>query len=188
MRARGSGSNPQSRFDRIRQSPVDGPDLDCDPDPLPDPRTRLLPDHSRSIVARNLSPDVGFAASVNPYRGCEHGCVYCYARPTHEYLGLSAGLDFETRILVKHEAPELLRRTLASARWKPTVVALSGVTDPYQPAECRLRLTRRCLAVLAEFRNPVAVVTKSIRTANRVVTAGARGSTSRTDVRGMRAW
>jgi DNA repair photolyase len=97
---------------------------------------------------------------VNPYRGCEHACCYCFARPTHEYLGFSAGLDFETRILVKERAPELLRQRLSAKSWKPQVVALSGVTDPYQPAERRLELTRRCLAVLAEFRNPVWIVTK----------------------------
>jgi DNA repair photolyase len=104
---------------------------------------------------------VGFTWSINPYRGCEHGCIYCYARPTHEYLGFSAGLDFETKILVKHDAPELLRRTLAAPRWQPQVLAMSGVTDPYQPIERRLHLTRRCLEVLAEFRNPVVIVTKS---------------------------
>src|SRR5690606_10962151 len=107
------------------------------------------------------SPDVGFEASVNPYRGCEHGCVYCYARPTHEYLGFSPGLDFETRILVKEDAPALLRRTLAAPGWRPRVVALSGVTDCYQPVERRLGITRRCLEVLLDFRNPVTVVTKS---------------------------
>jgi DNA repair photolyase len=168
MKARGTSSNPDGRFERIRHVALD-PELDtaqppgdaADAEPPPDPRTRLLADHSRSVIARNDSPDVGFEASINPYRGCEHGCIYCYARPTHEYLGMSAGLDFETRILVKHDAPELLRRALASSRWKPTVLALSGVTDSYQPAERKLRLTRRCLAVLAEFRNPVAVVTKS---------------------------
>ena len=93
--------------------------------------------------------------SLNPYRGCEHGCIYCYARPTHEYLGFSAGLDFETRILVKHDAPELLRRELMAPGWKPRVLGCSGVTDPYQPVERRLRLTRRCLEVLAEFRQAV---------------------------------
>jgi DNA repair photolyase len=166
-RARGSQSNPQGRFERIRYLSLEreadpaGAGPESEEDPAPDPRTRLVPDQSRGVIAHNSSPDVGFEASLNPYRGCEHGCVYCYARPTHEYLGLSAGLDFETRILVKRDAPELLRRALASRRWKPTVLALSGVTDPYQPAERRLRLTRRCLAVLCEFRNPVAVVTKS---------------------------
>ncbi|HUF75348.1 MAG TPA: PA0069 family radical SAM protein, partial [Longimicrobiales bacterium] len=104
---------------------------------------------------------VGFDVGINPYRGCSHGCVYCYARPTHEYLGFSAGLDFETRIMVKEEAPELLRQALASRSWKPQVIALSGNTDAYQPAERQLGLTRRCLEVLAEFRNPVGIVTKS---------------------------
>ena len=124
-------------------------------------RTQFLKDASRSIIAYNDSPDVGFNASVNPYRGCEHGCIYCYARPTHEYLGFSAGLDFETRVLVKEDAPELLRKELASPRWKPQVVAMSGVTDCYQPVERKLQLTRRCLEVFAEFRNPVAIVTKN---------------------------
>src|SRR5690606_10866933 len=96
-----------------------------------------------------------------PYRGCEHGCAYCYARPTHEYLGFSAGLDFETRILVKEDLPELLRKELLSPKWVPQSVSISGVTDPYQPVERRTRLTRRCLEVLAEFRNPVAIVTKN---------------------------
>ncbi len=104
---------------------------------------------------------MGFEASVNPYRGCEHGCIYCFARPTHEYLGLSAGLDFETKIQVKYDAPVLLRRELMKSGWVPRPIAMSGVTDPYQPAERRLRLTRRCLEVLAEFRNPVVVITKS---------------------------
>ena len=103
--------------------------------------------------------------SLNPYRGCEHGCIYCYARPTHEYLGLSAGLDFETRILVKHDVPEILRRELMAPGWKPRVLGFSGVTDPYQPVERRLGLSRQCLEVLAEFRQGVAIVTK-----NRLVT------------------
>ena len=129
------------------------------------PVTEFLPDRSRSLICKNDSPDVGFEVSLNPYRGCEHGCIYCYARPTHEYLGFSAGLDFETRILVKHDAPELLRRELMAPGWKPRVLGCSGVTDPYQPVERRLRLTRRCLEVLAEFRQAVAIVTK-----NRLVT------------------
>jgi DNA repair photolyase len=102
---------------------------------------------------------------VNPYRGCEHGCIYCYARPTHEYLGFSAGLDFESKIMVKKDAPELLRAELESPRWKPQVLVMSGVTDPYQPIERKLRITRGCLEVLAKFRNPVAIITK-----NRLVT------------------
>ncbi|MFQ5350500.1 MAG: PA0069 family radical SAM protein, partial [Thermoanaerobaculia bacterium] len=109
----------------------------------------------------NESPDVGFDASINPYRGCEHGCVYCYARPTHEYLGFSAGLDFETRIIVKQDAAELLERELAAPAWRPQVLGVSGVTDPYQPVERRLGITRACLEVLARCRNPVALVTKN---------------------------
>ncbi|MDX1647450.1 MAG: radical SAM protein, partial [Longimicrobiales bacterium] len=127
----------------------------------PPPRTVLLEDASRSILAHNDSPDVGFDVGVNPYRGCSHGCAYCYARPMHEYLGFSAGLDFETKIVVKRRAPELLREALDSPRWRPRVIALSGATDAYQPAERRLRITRRCLEVLTEYVNPVAIVTKS---------------------------
>jgi DNA repair photolyase len=124
-------------------------------------RTQTLPDPSRSAIVFNQSPDIPFDASLNPYRGCEHGCAYCYARPTHEYLGYSAGLDFETKILVKERAPDLLRKELAARRWKPQVVALSGVTDAYQPIERRLELTRRCLEVFVEFRNPITVITKN---------------------------
>jgi len=116
-------------------------------------------------MAKNDSPDVGFEVSLNPYRGCEHGCIYCYARPTHEYPGFSAGLDFETKIMVKYDAPELLRKALSSPRWRPRVLGLSGVTDAYQPLERKLKLTRRCLEVLAEYRQAVAIITK-----NRLVT------------------
>ncbi len=149
---RGSRDNPQNRFEPIAFVPDDAPEGAA---------TRFFRDTSRSIIAYNDSPDVGFDASVNPYRGCEHGCIYCYARPTHEYLGFSAGLDFESRILVKEDAPALLRKELSASRWKPQVVALCGVTDPYQPVERRLELTRGCLKVLAEFRNPAALVTKN---------------------------
>ncbi len=112
------------------------------------------------MLAFNDSPDVGFEVSVNPYRGCEVGCVYCYARTFHEYLGFSIGLDYESKILVKRDAPRRLREALAAPSWKPQVIALSGATDPYQPIESRLRITRACLEVLAEARNPVAIVTK----------------------------
>lgn len=160
--ARGATFQPKNRFAATHLEP--------DPDGLeeaeaPLPRTQFIPDHTETLITYNDSPDVGFSASLNPYRGCEHGCIYCYARPTHEYLGYSAGLDFESRILVKHRAPELLRRELAAPGWRPQVLSLSGVTDPYQPIERRLQLTRRCLAVLAECRNPVTLVTK-----NRLVT------------------
>ncbi|MFL5990544.1 MAG: PA0069 family radical SAM protein [Rubrobacteraceae bacterium] len=154
---RGASGNPKNRFERIEVEP----DFEGLDPKEPKPETVYLKDHSRSIIARNDSPDIGFDASINPYRGCSHGCSYCYARPTHEYLGLSAGLDFESKILVKERAPELLREELSSPRWQPTVLSVSGVTDPYQPVEKRLRITRRCLEVLAEFRNPVAIVTKN---------------------------
>ena len=165
IRGRGTDERPTGRFERLHYEPCEDAD-DVDPNipgeqRRPSPPTELYRDDSRSILAYNDSPDVGFEVSINPYRGCEHGCVYCYARPTHEYLGLSAGLDFETKIFVKEKAPEMLRRELASPRWKPCVIALSGVTDPYQPAERSLRLTRRCLETLHEFRNPVAIITKS---------------------------
>jgi DNA repair photolyase len=157
MRGRGAPANPPNRFEPLSYSR--DPDWTDPEDPALE--TQFFKDTSRSIIAYNDSPDVGFDASINPYRGCEHGCVYCYARPTHEYLGFSAGLDFESKILVKEDAPELLRRELSSARWKPQVLAISGVTDPYQPIERRLQLTRRCLEVLAEFRNPVVIITKN---------------------------
>jgi DNA repair photolyase len=155
---RGAASQSPNRFAAAHRER--DPDwADAAEEPLP--RTQFIPDHSATIITCNNSPDVGFEAGINPYRGCEHGCIYCYARPTHEFLGFSAGLDFESCILVKERAPELLRRELASPRWKPQVLALSGVTDPYQPVERKLRLTRRCLEVLAECRNPVQVITKN---------------------------
>jgi DNA repair photolyase len=157
IHGRGASANPPNRFELLRYEP----DPDEPPDAGPAPATQFFGDNSRSIIATNDSPDVGFDASINPYRGCEHGCTYCYARPYHEYLGLSSGLDFETKIFVKEDAPELLRRELASPRWQPRTVGISGVTDCYQPIERRLRLTRRCLEVFAEFRNPVTIVTKS---------------------------
>lgn len=156
IRGRGSAANPANRFDRYSTEP-DVEVLAGDPDPS----TVLLEDHSRTIIATNTSPDVGFDASVNPYRGCEHGCAYCYARPTHEYLGFSSGVDFESRILVKADAASLLRDALMNPRWAPKPLAFSGVTDAWQPAERRRRITRACLEVLAEFRNPVVAVTKS---------------------------
>ena len=147
--------DPPNRFETVH--------VEMDPrDPEDEsPRTEFLRDDTRTIVARNDSPDIHFGASLNPYRGCEHGCVYCYARPTHEYLGFSSGLDFERKILVKHRAPRLLKQALSSPSWKPQVIGISGVTDAYQPVERRLRLTRGCLAVLRDFRNPVRIVTKN---------------------------
>lgn len=154
LKGRGTERNPRNRFSEFECSR----DSDADAE---DSNTTLYRDSSRQIVAFNRSPDVGFGASVNPYRGCEHGCIYCYARPTHEYLGFSAGLDFETKIVVKENAAALLRATLAQPHWRPQVLALSGVTDAYQPLERRLKITRACLAVAAEFNNPVAIITKN---------------------------
>jgi DNA repair photolyase len=154
---RGAAENPANRFETIHLEP----DADWNPDDDPLPRTQFLKDHSKTAIAYNDSPDIGFGASVNPYRGCEHGCIYCYARPTHEYLGFSCGLDFESKIMVKENAPELLRAELSSPKWQPQVIVMSGVTDCYQPVERKLKLTRRCLEVLAEFRNPVAIITKN---------------------------
>ncbi|MEX2315794.1 MAG: PA0069 family radical SAM protein [Pirellulales bacterium] len=125
------------------------------------PPTEYLPDESQSIVAENDSPDIGFRYSVNPYRGCAHGCSYCYARPYHEFLGLSAGLDFETKVFVKYRAAELLRDFLAKRTWRPELIAFSGVTDCYQPAEREFKITRGCVAVAAECRQPIEIITKN---------------------------
>ncbi|MCS7168658.1 MAG: PA0069 family radical SAM protein [Gemmatales bacterium] len=157
MRGRGAAENPPNRFEPYVYEPL--PEVPAEDSP--GPRTQFFIDRSRSLITRNDSPDVGFTYSINPYRGCEHGCIYCFARPTHEYLGWSSGLDFETKILVKLNAPQLLREELSSPQWCRDVLAMSGVTDCYQPVERHLRLTRACLEVLAEFRQPVAVVTKN---------------------------
>ena len=158
VKGRGAPANPSGRFERLAfvQEPGDEPD-----DDRPALPTELFSDTSKSILAFNDSPDVPMDASVNPYRGCEHGCIYCYARPYHEYLGLSAGADFESKIFVKEDAAALLREALAAKSWTPQVIGLSGVTDPYQPVERKLRVTRACLEVLEECRNPVAVITKN---------------------------
>jgi DNA repair photolyase len=156
VKGRGTAENPPNRFEKVWST--------RDPDWTeedPAPKTEFLRDTSKSVISWNDSPDIGFNASVNPYRGCEHGCVYCFARPGHEYLGMSSGLDFETKILVKMDAPELLREQLGSPRWEPQVIFFSGNTDCYQPVERRLQITRKCMEVLAECRNPVTIVTKN---------------------------
>jgi len=155
---RGTRQNPENRYERIHIEPEL---LGEDDATLPKEPTQFYRDTSRTALAQNDSPDVGFRFSLNPYRGCEHGCIYCYARPTHEYLSFSAGLDFERRIMIKEDAPALLRQTFLSRRWQPQVVALSGNTDCYQPIERCLQLTRRCLEVFRDFRNPVSLITKS---------------------------
>jgi DNA repair photolyase len=164
IRGRGASWSPANRFEKLHVdvNDVDVAQIDQDDDgKQPRRETQFFRDDSKSIITRNNSPDVGFETSLNPYRGCEHGCIYCYARPTHEYLGFSAGLDFESKIMVKTDAPALLRAELESPRWKPQVLVMSGVTDPYQPIEKKLRITRGCLEVLAKFRNPVAIITKN---------------------------
>jgi DNA repair photolyase len=158
-KGRGSHLNPPNRFDKLHHEP--DPDVEPEADSPRTPLTVFLTDHARSIVTENDSPDIPFRYSLNPYRGCENGCPYCYARPTHEYLGYNAGLDFETRILVKEQAPELFRAFLCRDGWVPEPVILSGVTDPYQPAERQFRLTRGCLQVAAEARQPLSLITKN---------------------------
>jgi DNA repair photolyase len=157
---RGSATNPHNRFEKLTVELEPEALMDEDGEPIR-PRTQFLRDDTQSIITFNKSPDISFAAGLNPYRGCEHGCAYCFARPFHEYLGFSAGLDFETKIIVKENAPELLRAELSRKRWVPQTIAMSAISDCYQPVERRLELTRRCLAVLAEFRNPVGIITKN---------------------------
>src|SRR4029077_11516722 len=166
LRGRGASWSPANRFEQLHVDQTDVHFVDDDPERELSPEqprraTQYFRDGTKSIITRNSSPDVGFETSLNPYRGCEHGCIYCYARPTHEYLGFSAGLDFESKIMVKTNAPQLLRAELESPRWQPQTLVMSGVTDPYQPIEKKLRITRGCLEVLAKFRNPVAIITKN---------------------------
>ncbi|MEI7699888.1 MAG: radical SAM protein, partial [Planctomycetia bacterium] len=162
-KGRGAASNPASRFLHvIREN--DFEQLQFDEDFLREqerPNTHYFDDTSKSVISENNSPDIPFRYSLNPYRGCLHGCSYCYARPTHEYLGLSAGLDFETRIFVKRNAPRLFRDWLARPAWKCESIMLSGVTDCYQPVERTLQLTRQCLEVADEASQPVSLITKN---------------------------
>jgi DNA repair photolyase len=164
IHGRGASWSPANRFEKLHVDLTDAGVVDAgrEGEETPGrPATQYFRDGTRTIITRNTSPDVGFETSLNPYRGCEHGCIYCYARPTHEYLGFSAGLDFESKIMVKTNAPELLRAELESSRWEPQTLVLSGVTDPYQPVERGLQITRGCLEVLVQFRNPVAIITKN---------------------------
>jgi DNA repair photolyase len=154
---RGANVNPPNRFERLHVEP----DLDCPPEERPHPRNEFFQDGTESLLTKNDSPDVGFMYGLNCYRGCEHGCSYCFARPYHEYLGWSSGLDFETKIMVKLRGPELLRRELSAKRWQPQPIAMSGVTDCYQPAERHFKLTRGCLSVCAELRHPIFIITKN---------------------------
>ncbi len=162
-KGRGSHLHPPNRFTLI-QYEDDFEHLEHDPETVAElkrPKTEYFTDSAHSIVSENDSPDIPFRYSVNPYRGCLHGCAYCYARPYHEYLGLNAGLDFETKIFVKEDAPVLFRDFLAREAWRPEPIILSGVTDCYQPAERQFRLTRGCLEVAVEARQPLGLITKN---------------------------
>lgn len=163
QRVTGRGSDDQTtgRFEKLKVE-LDLSDYGwLDLKDIPTLKTEFYKDFSKTIVNENNSPDIPFRYSINPYRGCEHGCAYCYARPTHEYLGMSADLDFESKVFVKENAAQLLREKLMSKSWRPETISISGVTDCYQPAERRFKITRQCLEVLAEFRNPVGIVTKN---------------------------
>lgn len=157
IKGRGSAHNPKNRFLDTHLEY----DIDEETGELERPKTQFLTDHTSEIISTNKSPDISFDVSVNPYRGCEHGCVYCYARPTHEYLGMSPGLDFESKIVVKYDAAKLLRERLAKKNWKPQTLIMSGVTDPYQPIEKELRITRGCVEVFAECNHPLVIITKN---------------------------
>lgn len=158
-KGRGAAFNPPNRFEKLQFEP-----LQIERDPGEEFRsipTIFYKDTSKTILAKNDSPDIGFTYSINPYRGCEHGCIYCYARPSHEYLGFSAGIDFETKIMVKEDAPELLEETFKKKSWTPQIVCFSRNTDCYQPVERKLQITRRCLEVFLKYRNPVGIITKN---------------------------
>ncbi len=159
IRGRGAQAQVANRFEsvHVEMDPAD-PSIADQPNR---PRTQFFADRSKSIVTENNSPDIPFRYSLNPYRGCEHGCSYCYARPTHEYLGMSAGLDFETKIIVKQHAVDLLRVTLAKPSWQAESMMLSGVTDPYQPVERKQKITRGLLQLLADCRHPISIITKN---------------------------
>ena len=157
-RGRGAGTNPANRYDRLHGEAID--DGWAPADDAPPLRTTVTVDRSRTILARNTSPDLGFDRSINPYRGCEHGCVYCYARPTHAHLGMSPGLDFETRLTVKPDAPRLLAEALGKRGYSPAPIAIGTNTDAYQPLEKTHRIMRGVLDVLWAHRHPVTITTK----------------------------
>jgi DNA repair photolyase len=159
MRGRGARNNDAGRFEKNSAAFFDdGWESLAELPPL---KTTIFEEHPKSIIARNQSPDISFDRSINPYRGCEHGCVYCYARPTHAYMGLSPGLDFESKLFIKPNAAALLREELTAPNYTPRTIALGANTDPYQPIERTYRITRQVLEVLSEFNHPVGIVTKS---------------------------
>ena len=173
LKGRGARSNRETRFaaathevdpeylEHVRLSPEAGPPAESSPPAAVAPRTTIAIEQARSIISRNQSPDIPFDRSINPYRGCEHGCVYCYARPSHAYLGLSPGVDFETRLYAKSNAAALLDAELRKPGYRAAMLALGANTDPYQPAEQQHGITRAVLQVLADFRHPVTITTKS---------------------------
>ena len=156
IKGRGAADNPRGRFEKLERDH----DRDSQDHIEPHPQTVITLQQARSIISRNDSPDLPFNQSINPYQGCEHGCIYCYARPSHAYLGLSPGLDFETKVFAKENAAELLRAELSKPRYRAELISLGANTDPYQPAERKQRITRGILEVLWEFRHPVGIVTK----------------------------
>ncbi|MEL7544767.1 MAG: PA0069 family radical SAM protein, partial [Pseudomonadota bacterium] len=158
-RGRGAQSNVAGRFEPVQRADED--DGWSSLETLDALKTEVGVEDARTIITRNTSPDLSFDRSINPYRGCEHGCIYCYARPNHAYVGLSPGLDFETRLFAKTNAADLLRRELSQRGYSPATIALGAVTDPYQPIERRFGITREILTVLAETQHPVGIVTKS---------------------------
>ena len=160
-KGRGAVSNRAGRYEPETREAVDDGWVGGEHEDLPPLRTSVTIDSTRSIIARNQSPDIGFDRSINPYRGCEHGCVYCFARPTHAYLGLSPGLDFETRLFAKPNAAALLDEELRRPGYRPAVMAIGTNTDPYQPIEREMAIMRRVLETLAAFNHPVGIVTKS---------------------------
>ncbi len=163
LKGRGTGINPPNRFESIHLEVLPEEENDHFETEFADQKvkTEYYVDHSKSVISKNDSKDVGFDYSFNPYRGCEHGCVYCYARPTHEYLGFSSGLDFETKIMVKPDAHLLLEQTFRKKSYKPDVIIFSGNTDCYQPVEKKLKITRKALSVCSSFGNPVSLITKN---------------------------
>ncbi|CAN5517935.1 PA0069 family radical SAM protein [soil metagenome] len=162
IKGRGAEINPGNRFEKLKLEVLDEHlnymEESGEKRIL---KTEFFNDHSKTILSKNDSPDLGFDYSINPYKGCEHGCIYCYARPTHEYLGFSSGVDFETKIMIKKNAPLLLEKEFQSKSWVPQLVIFSGNTDCYQPVERKLQLTRQCLEVFLKYKNPVGMITKN---------------------------
>ncbi|MGB8319482.1 MAG: PA0069 family radical SAM protein, partial [Ignavibacteriaceae bacterium] len=164
IRGRGAQSNPRNRFERLNIESFSNDEIDCfyseDSIERKIP-TQYFKDDSKTVISVNDSEDIDFDYSFNPYRGCEHGCIYCYARPSHEFLGFSSGLDFETKIMIKDDAPKLLESEFKKKSYKPDIIIFSGNTDCYQPIESKLKLTRKALEVCLKYRNPVGLITKN---------------------------